>query len=181
MSQLQKALVSLMERKRVNAAELSRITDVDRATISRWVNGSQLRMSDESLERIARALTDNPVEQAELIAARMLDIRTGPGSDLIAVTIAKSAVKPRLSNDWTAELPVKIEKAFRTIAAHIDQQEVRDLLLAIEELLEPRRKSKLISDNPVLDPNAPPPLGAPPKRRRRLWKGERGVEPIEEN
>lgn len=41
---------------------------------------------------------------------------------------------------------------------------------------------KLVSKHPLLDPNAPPPpVDAPPSKRRRLRKGERGLEPLEEN
>jgi hypothetical protein len=58
-----------------------------------------------------------------------------------------------------------------------------DVVFRIEPEPEQKpNKPQSISDNPVLDPNAPVPHpGAPVKKRRRLYKGERGLDPIEEN
>jgi predicted DNA-binding protein len=75
-----------------------------------------------------------------------------------------------------------IRAAIEACLDYVEEHGEITLPLAVLPKSKSAAKPTLVSKHPALDPNAPPPpAGAPPSKRRRLRKGERGIEPLEEN
>lgn len=143
MSNLSATLSKMLEEKQMTSAELSRITGIDDATISRWKNGQQLSMPSNDLHAIAKAITSDPSEQARLTLARMLDLCRGPGAQFIDIQIRKKGElrEQTASYDvgWPPMTP-RFERAMRILAQASDQTEVRDIVVGLADILEPPPK-----------------------------------------
>lgn len=146
----------------MTAAELSRVTGIDQATISRWKNGAQLSIPSDDLHIVAKAITGDPAEQARLTLAHMLDICQGPGADQIDIQIRKTGLRESVAKKYEPGWPPmtpKFERALRVLATYADQTEVRDIVQSLADILEPE----------------PEPKSTPPTKRRpiRLGKEEK--------
>jgi len=120
MSYLGTALTRLTEQHGLIQADLSRKTGLSRAHISRVCNGEAKDLSDEHFGSVLKVFAGNPRSQAELIVARCMDARVGPGSEFVEISIKKPADTPNseLRTPRSPELPEHIhlsretEKAF---------------------------------------------------------------------
>ena len=75
MSNLANAIQRLMDKNGIRfAVEVAKKSGIEEATISRWRNGIQTSISDEDLEKLARSLSNDSKDHAELIVARMRDV-----------------------------------------------------------------------------------------------------------
>src|SRR4051812_21152831 len=108
MSNLAEALEALMEKSGIRyAAELARRANVEESAVSRWRNGLQTSITDEDLEKLSRALSNDAKDHARLVAARMLDVRHGPGAELITVEIDKRELREEPQPYGQKKLPPK--------------------------------------------------------------------------
>lgn len=79
----------------MTGAELARASGIQEAQISRIRNGRQIWMNPDDMTKIALTLCKGDLKSkrlkkihARLLHARMLDECTGPGADLITITLA---------------------------------------------------------------------------------------------
>ena len=87
MSYLSIALQRQIERRRMNQSELARGAGLSKSHISRLFNGESHDLSDENFIAILKTFSADPLAQAELIAARCMDSRVGPGADLVEIRV----------------------------------------------------------------------------------------------
>ena len=132
MSYLSDVLRELMLQKGIKNVDLARSTGIDQATISRWLNGGQKSISDEDLERVCRTLSSDPREQAQIVAARMRDVQTGPGSQLVKLSIGEDELKETPPKYGSRKLPQKYEAALDNIADNVlEDSDLNQMVLAL--------------------------------------------------
>jgi hypothetical protein len=95
-------------------ADISRESNLSRAHVSRLFNGDQHSLSDENFIAVLNAFSRHKQSQAELIAARCMDARIGPGADLVEITIKTATENRAKENDefLHVELSKDAERAF---------------------------------------------------------------------
>jgi len=141
MSNFGAKLADLLERSRLSAADLSRLTKISEAQISKWINGKQTYVSAGDLEALCLALTTDIHEQAELIRAHLLDERpeTKAGK-LIDVRILTEAGGRALHLDtpiYRVPLSPKLQRAFDVLMEEsVADADVRDTVLGIASILD---------------------------------------------
>jgi transcriptional regulator with XRE-family HTH domain len=87
-SYLSSALQRSCERRDITQSELSRRCGVSRSFISRLCSGEVRDLSDENFVAILNVFSGDTAAQAELVAARCMDVRVGPGSQLVKIEFA---------------------------------------------------------------------------------------------
>lgn len=114
MSYLSTALNRTLDRYQWKQADVARETGLTRSHISRVFNGDQRTMADEDFIVLLRAFRRDPRDQAELVAARCLDARVGPGADLVEISVKgqSPAVPPARSELPDVPLSQQTERAF---------------------------------------------------------------------
>lgn len=169
MSNLAEAIQRLMEKNEVRfAVELARRTGIEEATISRWRNGIQISISDEDLEKLARAITSDPKQQAELVAARMRDVCHGPGAELVSVQIEERTLREEPQPYGQKKLPPKGRDTFNTLAdEYISDGDLRDVLDGLANIIREKNLKPLAHQAGAKTPAAPRESPAPGKRRAR--------------
>ena len=85
------ALSRLADKNGFKQADVARESMLSKSVISRLFNAEQLGVADDDFLKILTAFRRNPEEQAELIAARCMDARIGPGADLVDIRVKKPA------------------------------------------------------------------------------------------
>lgn len=143
MSHFASALNELLEEKSLTQAALHKRSGIPQPQISRWINAEQTRrgfVSDEDFERLCKVFI-KPIDQANLMRARLLDILSGPdieGSKLIDIQI--SGVAREDSPPYHTKLPPKLDKDVQTIIEQLPTNRlVRDMVASLAAHL--RRKS----------------------------------------
>ena len=91
MSYFSTALNRLSERHGFKQADIARESGLSRSHVSRLFNGDQKAIYDSDMAAILRVFRNEPRDQAELIAARCMDVRTGPGAELVEITIKRQS------------------------------------------------------------------------------------------
>ena len=81
------ALQRAAERRQLTQAELARLACLSHSYVSRLLSGEKADLSDENLTAILKVFSADQRTQAELIAARCMDARVGPGSELVDISI----------------------------------------------------------------------------------------------
>jgi transcriptional regulator with XRE-family HTH domain len=89
------ALQRECEQRGLNQAELARRAGLSRSYLSRLISGESADLSDESFVAILKVFAADPRAQAELVGARCMDVRVGPGSELVEISI--KPLSPALS------------------------------------------------------------------------------------
>jgi transcriptional regulator with XRE-family HTH domain len=87
MSYFSTALNRIAEKNGLKQAEIIRESGLTRSHVSRLFSGAQKTIYDTDMIAILRVFRRDPHDQAELVAARCMDARTGPGADLVEITI----------------------------------------------------------------------------------------------
>jgi len=141
MSYLSNALEELLDLRAMTAMKLAEITGIDGATISRWRSGSQISVSDADIEKLCGALAEDDQERAKLIAARMMDVRRGPGAELIVVRI-KDQVMREDPVPYGTKLPPAQEEAFKLLRQNMADTDVRKIVMGTAELLARAKPKK---------------------------------------
>ena len=114
MSYLSTALQRHSERRRLNQSDLAKLSGISRSYISRLFSGVAQELSDDNFIAVLKVFATDPAAQADLVAARCMDARVGPGSELVEISIkghtpakaAKQADFPEI------ELSHETERAF---------------------------------------------------------------------
>ncbi len=91
MSYLSIALQRQAERRHLKQADLARVSGLSSSYVSRLVTGGSHELSDENFTALLKIFAPDTLAQAELVAARCLDARVGPGSDLVEVRVKSPA------------------------------------------------------------------------------------------
>jgi len=117
MSYLSIALQRQIERRRMNQSELARGAGLSKSHVSRLFSGESKDLSDENFVAILKTFSADPLSQAELVAARCMDARVGPGSELVEIrvkTVEPGAKKtaPSGTDFPDVELSHETERAF---------------------------------------------------------------------
>jgi len=91
MSYFSTALKRVTERNGLKQADIVRESRLTRSHVSRLFTGGQTLVYDADFAAILRVFRRNPHDQAELVAARCMDARNGPGAELVEITIKGEA------------------------------------------------------------------------------------------
>jgi len=115
MSFFSTALKRIAERNELRQADIVRESGLTRSHVSRLFKGDQKMVYDIDVSAILRVFRSNPHDQAELVAARCMDVRTGPGAELVEITIkSEGQAQPsgREREIQEVELSHETERAF---------------------------------------------------------------------
>src|SRR5947208_3740669 len=95
MSYFRVALQRAIEERRLNQAELAREAGLSRSYVSRLFSGEDAALTDESMTALLKVFSANQRTQAELAAARCMDARVGPGSELVRISVERGEREER--------------------------------------------------------------------------------------
>jgi len=113
MSYLSIALQRRAERRQLNQSDLAKLSGISKSYISRLFSGVSSELSDENFIAVLKVFAADPAGQAEIIAARCMDARVGPGSELVEIMVKKSGASPAVSRPAPEiELSAETERAF---------------------------------------------------------------------
>ena len=120
MSYLSTALQRRLERRSMNQSDLAKASGISRSYISRLLSGEFSELSDANFTSLLKTFSADPQAQAELVAARCMDVKAGvadtPGSALVEISVKKSSpstLDPRPSTPYPhVELSHETERAF---------------------------------------------------------------------
>ena len=117
MSYLSIALQRRIERRQMNQSDLARLCGLSRSYISRLFSGDSHELSDHNFINILKVFSADPQAQAELVAARCMDARVGPGAELVEISVKKPAPRSELPAPSSPEFPIvelshETERAF---------------------------------------------------------------------
>ncbi len=119
MSYFSTALNRWSERCRLSQADIARAAGLSRSHISRLCGGEEYNLADNHFAAVVRAFGRDPRAQAELVAARCMDVRVGPGSEHVEIKVtlpvappSSGAGGPRASVFPEVELSHETERAF---------------------------------------------------------------------
>lgn len=113
MSYFSTALKRIAERNVLKQADIVRESGLTRSHVSRLFTGDQKLVYDADMAAILRVFRRNPRDQAELVAARCMDVRTGPGADLVEITIKSNGQRSGREREiQEVELSHETERAF---------------------------------------------------------------------
>jgi transcriptional regulator with XRE-family HTH domain len=117
MSYFRVALQRAMEGQRLNQAELAREAGLSRSYVSRLFSGEDAALTDENMIALLKVFSSNPRTQAELVAARCMDARVGPGSEHVEIAIktrdkVEDKVRDKVAERPQVPLGEEAERAF---------------------------------------------------------------------
>ena len=113
MSYLSVALQRRIERRQLNQSDVAKLSGISKSYISRLFSGEFHELSDANFTALLKVFSADPQAQAEIIAARCMDVRVGPGSEWVEIMVKKSGPSPaatRLAPE--IELSAETERAF---------------------------------------------------------------------
>ena len=106
MSYLAIALQRRAERRQLNQSDLAKLSGISRSYISRLFSGVAQELSDDNFIAVLKVFAADPAAQAEIIAARCMDVRVGPGSELVDIAVRVAAPKSATAERPAPEFPV---------------------------------------------------------------------------
>ena len=109
MSHLSIALQRHCERRRFTQNDFARQSGLLPSTISRYFSQAPGDISNDNFLSFLKAFSNDSQVQAELVAARCLDVRIGPGSDQVEISLKKTGAAPIPAA--TVELTQETERA----------------------------------------------------------------------
>lgn len=115
MSYFSTALKRIAEKNELRQADIVRESGLSRSHVSRLFKGDQKMVYDIDVSAILRVFRSNPHDQAELVAARCMDVRTGPGAELVEITVKSEGQIQRSGREreiQEVELSHETERAF---------------------------------------------------------------------
>lgn len=113
MSYLSIALQRRIERRQMNQSDLANQSGISKSYISRLFSGVAKELSDENFVAVLKVFAADPQAQAELVAARCMDVRTGPGAELVEINVkGRALAKSEKQNEFPdVELSHETERA----------------------------------------------------------------------
>ena len=113
MSYFSTALKRIAERNEIKQADIVRESGLTRSHVSRLFTGNQTLVYDADMAAILRVFRRNSRDQAELVAARCMDVRTGPGAELVEIAIKGDDHRSERGREiQDVELSHETERAF---------------------------------------------------------------------
>jgi transcriptional regulator with XRE-family HTH domain len=114
MSYLSIALQRRIERRQMNQSDLANQSGISKSYISRLFSGVAKELSDENFVAVLKVFAADPQAQAELVAARCMDVRVGPGSELVEISVkGRAPAKSEKQKEFPeVELSHETERAF---------------------------------------------------------------------
>jgi transcriptional regulator with XRE-family HTH domain len=113
MSYFSTALKRIAERNELKQADIVRESGLTRSHVSRLFTGDQKQVYDADMAAILRVFRRNPRDQAELVAARCMDVRTGPGAELVEIAVKSDGQHSERAREiQDVELSHETERAF---------------------------------------------------------------------
>jgi transcriptional regulator with XRE-family HTH domain len=117
MSYLSIALQRRAERRGLTQADIARQSGLSRSYLSRLFAGESHELSDDNFISVLKIFAADPSAQAELVAARCMDARVGPGSELVEIRIKSPEPKSKTPEPAppalpSVELDAETERAF---------------------------------------------------------------------
>lgn len=114
MSYLSIALQRRIERRQMNQSDLAKQSGISKSYISRLFSGVATELSDENFVALLKVFAADPAAQAELVAARCMDVRTGPGAELVEISVkGRAPAKSEKQKEFPeVELSHETERAF---------------------------------------------------------------------
>jgi transcriptional regulator with XRE-family HTH domain len=101
MSYFRVALQRETERRNLMQSDLAKSAGLSRSYINRLLTGDHADLSDDNFVAILKVFSADKRAQAELVAARCMDARVGPGAELVDISIKHSGK----AGDGEVELP----------------------------------------------------------------------------
>jgi DNA-binding Xre family transcriptional regulator len=151
MSYLSQALDSLMTKHGINGATLAKAIGHSEGIVSRWRTGRQSFIAPDTLDLVARHVTQDPLERGELVKAHLLDEIPPIAKDIVRVDIVTPSGDV-LSEDPTkyqSSLPPKLEYAIDILRDHATDPDVKVILTGLADLLMRDVRAKMQA---VLEP-----------------------------
>ena len=105
MSYLSIALQRRAERRQLNQSDLAKLSGISKSYISRLFSGVSSELSDENFVAVLKVFAADPAAQAEIIAARCMDARVGPGSELVEIAVRVPNRQSEIANRKTPDFP----------------------------------------------------------------------------
>lgn len=141
MSNFGSKLAELLERNKTSQAELSRVTGLTEAMISRWINGQQTFVSADDLAKLCGYISSDPKHQAELVRAHLYDELGAPGSELISISIkGQVSYLKESAPAYRTALPLKLQRALDVLGnAAVTDADVRAVILGLAGIVEPEQ------------------------------------------
>ena len=114
MSYFRVALQRAAEHRRLSQADLARDAGLSRSYVSRLLSGENADLSDENFTLILKVFAADQRTQAELVAARCMDARIGPGSEAVEISVkrAERGSVEREADRPQVQLGEETERAF---------------------------------------------------------------------
>ncbi len=114
MSYFSTALQRASERRRLNQSDLARESGISRSFISRVMSGESRELSEQNLVAILKIFSADPMAQGELVAARCMDARVGPGAELVEIRLKGAGKGEKAVAELSEEvhLSQETERAF---------------------------------------------------------------------
>jgi hypothetical protein len=102
MSYLSTALTRITDRNQLRQADIARESGLTRSHVSRIFIGELRNVADEDFAAIVKVFKDKR-DQAELTAARCMDVRVGPAAGLVEINVKVPSTASAANK--TQELP----------------------------------------------------------------------------
>ncbi len=129
MSYFSTALTRITERNQLRQADVVRDSGLTRSHVSRLFSGEQRTITDEDFIFILKAYRDRR-DQAELTAARCMDMRIGPAAQLVDITVnlpqpgAEAAMAERTVAEHTVAVRAVAERKLPDVELSHETEEM---------------------------------------------------------
>lgn len=87
MSNYSQVLTEIIDKNSLKKGKLAKRAHLRKKDISRILSGKKRLTTNGEFKRVAKAVTKDQLDQAHLVAARMMDVCTGPGKELVTVHV----------------------------------------------------------------------------------------------
>lgn len=142
MSHLAATIDILLDEYEKKPADLSKVSKIPQAVISRWRSGDQVWISHEDIEKLALAFgsADRKKIHATLLRAHLLDEAQGR-TDLVTVEILPEILGgqaiPKSKGPLPHPLPPKLDHAMKVINERLlNDKDIQHHILSLANLLE---------------------------------------------
>lgn len=112
MSYFSTALTRITERNQLRQSDVVRDGGLTRSHVSRLFSGEQRTITDEDFISLLKAFRDKR-DQAEITAARCMDMRVGPAAALVEINVKMPGAKVAEPELPDVELSHETEEMFR--------------------------------------------------------------------
>jgi hypothetical protein len=87
MSNFSQVLTDIVDKNALTKGKLAKKSHLRKKQLSQILMGKKRFISNGDFKRLARAVTTDELDQAHLVAARMMDVCNGPGKELVSLHV----------------------------------------------------------------------------------------------